>query len=316
MGSAQWSGMKLAVYLSGIPPKAKNQAKRELLTRFAQGAKKAGDEVWLVNQSQTIDCDVAVIQGWIGMKSAPHLELRKRVITEVTKRKHVLVIDSNLFGFLNPADKDRYLRYSLDGIFPDTGHYFDQVPDPSRWPTIKTAYDFKERTWTTQGSHVLVTLQRNGGWSMGDIPVQTWLDKTIPLIRKHSSRPIIVRPHPGNLAIVPSLKLPPVGKISWSANQDIRDDLNHAWATVTYNSSPGVASLLWGVPAFVTDPQPTRSQAFPWASSDLTKIEQPLRPDRQDFYTRLAQCHWSLNELDTGEAWQFMRQRLPNIVCQ
>ena len=92
---------------------------------------------------------------------------------------------------------------------------------------------------------------------------------------------------------------------------DLRHELDQAWATVTYNSSPGVASLLWGVPAFITDTEPKRSQAYGYASTDLTSIETPVKSDRQNLYTRLSQCHFTNAELENGKAWAFMRQRLP-----
>lgn len=309
--------MKLAVYLSGVPRKSKNEFKRNILTRFAQGAKLSGDEVYLVDQDEPIDCDVAVLQGWIGMKAGAHLEVRRRVIKQQRRSdRHTLVMDSNLFGFLQPDDFNRYLRYSLDDVFPDRGNYFDSNPDPQRWQQIKANYGFTERAWSHTGRNILVALQRNGGWSMGDVPVQQWLTMLLPHIRQHTDRPIVIRPHPGNLAIVPTIQLPPVSGVCWSTQQDIREDLNHAWATVTYNSSPGVASILWGVPAFVTDARPGKSQAWPWASNNIAEIESPRREDRQEFYEKLAQCHWSSAEIDSGEAWRFMRQRLPKIVCQ
>ena len=34
--------------------------------------------------------------------------------------------------------------------------------------------------------------------------------------------------------------------------------------------------------------------------------------DREEFYHRLAQCHWNSNEVKTGEAWAFMRERFPS----
>jgi hypothetical protein len=309
--------MKIAVYLSGVPRKSKNEFKRDILTRFAHGAKLAGDEVYLVTQDEPVECDVAVLQGWIGMKTGAHLEVRRRVIKQQRRsNQHTLAMDSNLFGFLEPADFNRYLRYSLDDVFPDTGYYFDHDPDPQRWQRIKARYGFAERGWSNNGSNILVALQRNGGWSMGDVPVQQWLDTLLPQIRQHTDRPIVIRPHPGNLAIVPTIQLPPVDQVTWSTRQDIREDLNQTWATVTYNSSPGVASILWGVPAFVTDPRPAKSQAWPWASDNIAEIESPRRDDRQEFYTKLAQCHWSSEEISSGEAWRFMRQRLPKIPCQ
>lgn len=306
--------MKIAVYLSGVPRKTKTEFKREILTRFAHGAKLAGDEVYLVDDYTVIDCDLAVIQGWIGFKKSPHLTLRADVINHQRKnKKHLMIMDSNLFGFLEPDNFNRYLRYSLGDVFPDNGYYFDSDIDPTRWESIKQQYNFVEKDWNISGQNILITLQRNGGWSMGAVTVQKWLDTIVPMIRNYSRRPIVIRPHPGNIEILETLRIPKVKNISISHETDIRTDLTNAWATVTYNSSPSTASLLWGVPTWVTDPNTIRSQAGPWANTDLSQIETPARPDRSHFYNKLAQCHFSGEELDNGVAWQFMRQRLPNI---
>lgn len=304
--------MKIAVYLSAVPAKAKNQFKRSLLAKFALGAKAAGDEVWLVdNVDAVVAADIAVLQGWIGMKNAPHLEQRRRVIKEqrITGR-HTLVIDSNLFGFLDPADRDRYLRYSLDGIFPTTGYYFHKDIDRKRWQEIKTSYGWSERHWQHNGRNILICLQREGGWSMDGFSVVSWLDQIVPRIQTMSSRPLVIRPHPGSLKVVPEIRRR-WPQIEISVNSDIRQDFDRAWCTVTYNSSPAVASLLWGVPVFVTDPDARRSQAWPCVNTDLVKIDAPDLPDRSALYDRLAQCHFATDNLQTGAAWQFMRARLP-----
>ena len=308
--------MKVAVYLSGIPAKSKNQQKRKALTDFAQGVTAAGDQVIFVDDYNTVDCDIAVIQGWVNSKAGAHLKIRSDAIDRQRREgKHIVAIDSNLLGFLAPNDFNRYLRYSLDGIFPTTGYYFDQAIDPARWTSIKLNYGFEERPWSKDGKRILICLQRNGGWSMGQTSVPEWLNSTIAQLRKHTDREIVVRPHPGNLEIVKQLKIND-SRTVLSQVPDIRDDLNQAWATITYNSSPGVASLLWGVPVWVTDPEPQKSQVCTWAEKDLARIETPQYPDRQEFYHRLGQCHFNSDELTNGTAWQFMRQRLPNTSCQ
>ena len=303
--------MKLAVYLSAVPSKTKNQFKRDLLKKFAIGSRVVGDDVLLVDDvNRVIDSDIAVLQGWIGMKSSPHLEQRRRVI-EHQKRigGHTLVIDSNLFGFLEPTDRDRFLRYSLDGIFPTTGYYFDSNIDHTRWDEIKHNYGWTDRDWQTTGQCVLICLQRDGGWSMDGLSVIDWLTGIIPVIER-SGRAIVIRPHPGSVRIVPEVARRWPG-IEISDRLDIRQDLDRAWCTVTYNSSPAIASLLWGVPTFVTDPTPQRSQSWPYACDDLARIPDPFRPDRQALFEKLSQCHFATDTLETGNAWRFMRARLP-----
>jgi hypothetical protein len=303
--------MKVAVYLAAVPAKTKNQHKKEFLRNFAHGVAATGDEALLVEDNSVVDADIAVLQGWVGMKSAAHLELRRRVIHEQRRRgQHTLIIDSNLFGFLDPKDRDRYLRYSLDGIFPTTGYYFDKNPDPSRWEEIKRNYNFQEHEWRQHGKEILICLQRDGGWSMDGLSVTQWLTQIIQKLKSTTDRDLVIRPHPGSLSVIPGIKncFP---DIKISENPDIRTDLDTAWCTITYNSSPGVASLLWGVPTFITDPDPRRSQIHGYASYDLDQIEKPFVSDRTDLYHRLAQCHFLTSSLVSGDAWRFMRARLP-----
>lgn len=314
---AKWHGldhaqlMKVAVYLSGIPAKSKNQQKRQALVDFATGVSAAGDEVQLVEGYDTVDCDIAVIQGWVNSKTGAHLRIRSDAIDrQRSAGRHIVVIDSNLLGFLEPADFNRYLRYSLDGIFPTTGYYFHKDVDAARWDSIKSRYGFQERPWRQNGRYILVCLQRNGGWSMGGQSVLNWLDDTLAELRRWTNRPIVIRAHPGNQEIIRDIKIKQSACVISDA-ADIRTDLDHAWATVTYNSSPGVASLLWGVPVWVTDPESAKSQAWPMAHRKLSKIEDPFYCDRQALYDRLGQCHFSADELTSGMAWRFMRARLP-----
>lgn len=303
--------MKIAIYLSAVPKKTKHDAKKAILARFAQGVIAAGDECVIVDDINTVlDADVAVIQGWIGMKSGSHLTVRSRVIEHQKKSgKHTLIIDSNLFGFLDPDNKDRYLRYSLDGIFPTTGYYFDRDIDYSRWPKIKSAYGFKEHAWKP-GKTILICLQREHGWSMGDVGLQSWLDRILPEIRESSSRTIVLREHPGDVGRLAKLE---INLDNWykSTNPSIIQDFASARCTVTYNSSPGVASLLFGVPTIVTDPDPRNSQAYPWCMTDLSKVNKPDIFDRGPFYHLISQCHFDDQEVVSGLAWRFMRDRLP-----
>jgi hypothetical protein len=75
-----------------------------------------------------------------------------------------------------------------------------------------------------------------------------------------------------------------------------------------YNSSPSVASLIEGIPTFLTDPHPEYSQTFGIANTDLSRLEDPVLLDRQQWIDRLAMCHWNFDELRSGEAWQFFRK--------
>jgi len=47
---------------------------------------------------------------------------------------------------------------------------------------------------------------------------------------------------------------------------------------------------------------------LPVANTDLSKLENPELPSRQDWIERLSMCHWNFDELKNGEAWKSFKQ--------
>jgi len=304
------SKLTAVAYYAGIPPNNSNLEKPLILDYFCQGVIAVGDTAVAHKEMSVLDCDVALIQGFVHNdgKQMPHLNLRKSAIDRQYKNgKRSLVVDSNLFLYVNKTNPLHYLRYSFDGVFPTTGFYFDKDIDPSRWIKISRNLNLNLKPWRTSGNHILLCLQRNGGWSMQGLDVIQWMNLIITNIRKHSNRPIVVRAHPGDKKIKSILKINHKN-VLLSTKENLVDDLRGAWATVVYNSSPSVASIIEGVPAFLTDTIPQHSQSFDVANTDISNIENPVMPDRQAWVEKLAMCHWNFDELKSGEAWQFFKK--------
>jgi len=296
------------VYYAGIPVKNNKAEKRDVLTNFHLGVPSGQSKE--IDQAVWEPSDLAVIQGWVhpGSIGAGHLMFRKHIIEKQKSiGKHTIAIDSNLFLYMTKENKPHhYLRFSLDDVFPTTGNYFKDNVDPKRLIQLKRDLGFDTKDWRTNGDHILICLQRNKGWSMGGTDVMKWCNKTIKKIKEHTDRPIVVRAHPGDGKVREYLK------INWenviiSRNPTIQQDLNNAWATVTYNSSPGVASAIEGVPVFVTDPEPKKSQAFEIANFTLKDIENPRMPGRQSWLEAIAMSHFSFTDLRSGTAWNIIK---------
>lgn len=298
------------MYYAGIPANNKNPEKQLVLSNFHAGV----DEGQSVEVFQPIweESKLAVLQGWVheNSSSTPHLNFRKTVIEKQRETSnHVLTIDSNLFLYADPGNTKSYLRFSLDGIFPTTGNYFTNTIDPSRWLKIKKDLNIDLVPVRKDGYHILICLQRNGGWSMDGLNVMKWCNDVIDNIRLYSNRKIVIRAHPGDKSAKNYLKIDKKNVII-SKNASIIDDLKGAWATVTYNSSPGVVSAIQGIPVFVTDPAPRRSQAYPIANFDLSTIEKPILPDRKDWIESIAMSHYNFEDLKSGTAWKIIKEYL------
>lgn len=298
------------IYYAGIPARNTNLEKRNVLTNFHLGV--------TVGQSKEIEthnwepADLAVIQGWVHANSnrTPHLMFRKLIIDKQKSiGKHTLAIDSNLFLYKDPNNIKTYLRFSLDDVFPTTGNYFTNNVDPVRWLQIKQDLGIVLQPWRTKGNHILICLQRNGGWSMNNTDVMQWCNSTIQELLKFSDRPIVVRAHPGDRKAKEYLQIN-YPNVTISTNISILSDFKNAWAVVTYNSSPGVAAAIEGIPVFVTDPTPQHSQAFDVTNTNLSQIETPNMPDRQKWIEKLAMSHFSFNDLKTGIAWNVIKEYL------
>ena len=295
-------------YLSSVPPSKKNQHKSDLLKRFVGGVQAAGDEGIISSTPVLIKADVAFIQVWPHAtgKQAAHNLFRKEVF-DFQKRNNnkLLVVDSNLFNY---RGKNEYSRYSFDGVFPSTGNYFWDNPDPAHWQSISRNTGIALKDWRQNGKHILVCLQRNGGWSMGTYDIVDWAAETIAKIQQATDRPIVLRPHPGDKSARQH-----IGDVSQVRNVKISepgstllDDLKDCWAVVNHNSSPTVGSVIEGYPIFVTDPE--KSQAAQVANTDFRLIENPAMPDRQAWVERIAMCHWSQQEIMSGQAWQHIKK--------
>ena len=75
---------------------------------------------------------------------------------------------------------------------------------------------------------------------------------------------------------------------------------------IVNNSSPSVASVMNGIPVFVTDP--IDCQAGPVANTDISKIENPIYPDREEWLWKTCASHWNIQELKDGTCWSHMRK--------
>jgi hypothetical protein len=299
-------------YLNILPPHNNNIEKSNILNFFYQGVNAAGDTGILHKGFNCVPCDVACIMGYVHKdgKHLPHLDFRQKILDHQKQNgKKTLIVDSNLFLYIDKTNPQHYLRYSFDGVFPTTGFYFDTNIDTNRWKKISQNLNINLKPYRTNGTHILICLQRNGGWSMAGLSVIDWLDVTIKKIQQVSNRPIIVRPHPGDKKIMNILKIK-YKNVSLSNNPNLLDDLRNAWVTVVYNSSPSVASIIEGVPTFITDPEPKHSQSYLVANTDLNLVENPILHERQSWIEKLAMCHWNFDELRSGEAWKFFKSFL------
>lgn len=144
-----------------------------------------------------------------------------------------------------------------------------------RWVELKKKYSLKLGDWR-KGKNVLVTLSDQRTYDF--FGLGKWGESIKGEVKKHTSRPIVLRPRTETI---------PIG-----------EQLRGAWCLVTYASNTAIDALLAGVPVFTLGP----SIARPMGLSDLSKLEAPVYPDREEFFRHLAYCQFTNTEFRDGFA--------------
>ncbi len=105
--------------------------------------------------------------------------------------------------------------------------------------------------------------------------VPQWTEDTIKLVKKYTDRKVIIH-----------------NKFS---KQPLDFLLKNAWAFISLQSTAGFKAMQKGVPAFFTD-------HFLKNIGEIKDIENPII--NYNIFNNLAYGQWTLNEIESGEAWE------------
>lgn len=297
--------MQVGVFYSSISNPNKAPHKIALLDHFAAGVRACGDTV-IEYRDADIQPSKNLDAGFLLGYSVAN-NFRRQIIDGMLRQNiPPIFVDSNILHYSKP--EHGWHRYSMQSVYPDSGTYFFGELDNTKWNTYSQWHNASLKPWRQTGNHILILCQRPKGWNMFDKVQSEWLDATIAEIRKFSSRPIRVRMHPGDgkkQIEIDRILQKHKGKIVVSTNANIKQDLEDCWACVGVNSTPNVVSAIEGVPVYVEDP--VHSWATDVAFTDLSLIENPPMPDRAEWINKIANIHWSNEEVRAGKLWQSIK---------
>jgi len=155
------------------------------------------------------------------------------------------------------------------------------VGEEDRWSKL----NIELKGWRRDGEHLLVLPQRSIGEEGVAMP-RNWTETIVAKLRKITDRPVRVRAHPGKIKDKPPT---------------LEDDLEGAWAAVTWGSGAGIKAIVAGVPVF--------HQLAKWvgakAATTEFDIENPWIGDRMPMLHRLAWGQWDWDEIRSGEAFRW-----------
>jgi len=291
--------MKVGIFYNSISNPGKFSNKVMLMDNFKAGVVACGDEVidYNFNKLPIEKLDVGFVLGYTLEDS-----FRKKIIDQLRLQKTPQVfVDSNILHY--SRKEHEWHRYSLNSVYPNDGIYFFDALDKNKWTNYSQWHNAELKPWRTSGNHILILAQRPKGFNMFT-DQDEWLANTIATIRKYSQRPIMVRMHPGDgtrFKQIEKLQKRYGTSITISEHEGIREALVNCWCSVGYSSTPNVVSAIEGVPVYVE--KPTKSWAQDVCFNNLSLIETPPMPDRSEWIHKIANIHWSNEEVCQGKLW-------------
>ena len=284
--------MKISVYTKFGPNNSK-----KVFKAFIESLEKAGEEIQLNCNGNS---DVAVIWSvlWQGRMKG------YKSIWEECQQKNKPVVVLEVGGI----KRNETFKVGINGVNREADFANENV-DGERWKKL----NIKLKPWQPTGDTIIICGQHHQSHQWRNNPTMNlWFEQQINEIRKHTDRPIIVRPHPRN----------PIGldtkrwkNVSYKIPQrdyntiddtDFKETLKHAWAVINYSSNPAMMAVFNGIPVFVS----AQSLCYDVGNNNLNKINNPVMPDRQNWANSLAYTEWTTEEIKQGFPWERIKNRL------
>lgn len=231
--------------------------------------------------------EVAVVFG-VGKSQVPVSWPRRQVIAQQRNNKcDVVVLET---GYINRGDgENHHYAAGWNGLngradFVNKGMPSDRAEKlgVNLWPY-------------SEGDDVILCGQVPWDASVDHTDHIEWIMQTAESLKGLTERNIVFRPHP--LA-----RLPALNGCEYST-RPLADDLPLAHAVVTFNSNSAVEALVSGKPVFSFD---EGSMVWNVSNRDLSQIDNPWKPQRQQWLNDLCYAQWTIDEMRSGEAWQHL----------
>lgn len=254
---------------------------QEVMSAFLTSVKSFG----ITPMENSMDADAAVIWSvlWHGrMKSNQLIYEHYR-----TQNKPVIVIDVGAL-YRGETWKIAVNHISRQGYY---GHTENLDLDRPKKLGISLALNL------TRNPEILIAAQHRHSLQLAGQDQESWIDQQIDLIRQHSDRPIVVRPHPrspikiNRLSATVQIEQPKKLLNTYDA-YDMHFDYH---AVVNYCSGPGIQAAISGTRPIVSD----QSLAWP-VSISIADLDKPYNIDRYQWLVEICHTEYTLQEIKQG----------------
>ena len=264
---------------------------------FIKSLQDNGEEVFV---NKKANADVAVIWSvlWRG-----RMEKSRAIWNEYrSQNKPVVVLE------VGGLQRNKSFKIGINGI-NRRADFANQNFDDARWPLFN--HQFK--TWNSTGDIIVICGQHDASEQWRGLPkMEQWIEQQINEIRKYTTRPILVRPHPRNNIGFPKDKFSnvkvrqPKRDFSTYDDTDFKATLERTWAVVNHSSNPAMEAVINGIPVFVSED----SLCHDVGNISLSDINTPAMPARQKWANQLAYTEWFEDEIRQGIPWKRIKHRI------
>lgn len=267
-----------------------------IFTAFAEGC----DADIVFND---MDADVAVI--W-SILFAGRMEGNRKVWEHFTKQgKPIIVIE------VGALKRNETWRVGLGGI--NNGAEFANHTNLEEDRVEK--FGIKLQPWKTDGQFITIATQRPDSHQWSSMPtVEVYLRNAIGKIREHSSRDIVIRPHPrdritdfhGVAAEFKDVFFDVPRNTGIDDNFNFSDILDRSWCVINHSSNPAIEAVINGVHAYTS----CQSFAYPMSIKQWRDIESPPCNNREQWLKELTHIEWWPDEISEGKPWKRLKDYL------
>ena len=284
--------MRVSVY-----PKFGPINSKKVFEAFTQSLETAGEEIQLNCNGNS---DVTVIWSvlWQGKMRG------YQSIWEECQKKNTPVVVLEVGGI----KRNETFKVGINGVNREAD-FANQTFDGERWKKL----NIELKPWRSTGDTIIICGQHHRSHQWRNNPTMNlWFEQQINEIRKHTDRPIVIRPHPRNPTGFDISKWKNVTKVlpqrdyNTVDDTDFKETLKQAWAVVNYSSNPAMMSVFNGIPVFVSE----QSLCYDVGNTSLSNINNPAMPDRSNWANKLAYTEWTTDEIKQGLPWERIKKRL------
>lgn len=246
---------------------------------FERGVKSLGHEIVKNDENFAVIWSVL----WSG-RMKPNQEVYRRCV-----KNNIPVIIIEVGNLL----RHKTWRISINninglGIFGNDDN-FDQKRPEKLGLSLKPA-NGKRR------EEILIAAQHQQSLQWQGMPsMSAWVENIVAQLRQHTTRNIVVRPHPRspfsvNLNNVRMLS----PKIIPGSYDDFDIDYNYH-CVINHNSGPAVQAAVFGIPVICDS-----SSLAGELSGNIENIESISLPDRTEWFLKLCHTEWTTDEISQG----------------